>query len=125
MKLVIRTSEWVRGKRAAAACASKLYNPYIKRSCCVGLYLQALGVPKEVLAGRASAARVKVGLPNEAQWLVRQTTFSKELVNSDAADALYSANDSVAKNRKRLIRKLFAKQGVEVEFVNDEKEVRA
>jgi hypothetical protein len=109
MKLVIDRAKWLRGEKG-----------YLLRStdgkrCCVGIYLSSLGVPDDAMCdlGTAYAVHEKVDLlPAEAKWLVTDEDC--------IACRLYEENDDRAlpeSSREDSIALLFAKRGVEVEFV--------
>lgn len=110
MELVIDRRIWLRGKGFEA---SKLLRREDQKRCCVGIYLQALGVPDKDMEDRSGATSME--LPSEATWLVHRGW------KSDIAGELYEANDRKGLSleaREAKIAKLFGTQGVKVKFVN-------
>src|SRR5690348_15267405 len=81
MDLTIDRNIWLRGEEQSQ---SFLLRTLDDRQCCVGIYLEACGVPRHSLADRASAESINSQLPTEAQWLTE---------NVDDTLALYTIND--------------------------------
>lgn len=127
MKLVIDRNIWLRGEGEEA---SFLLRQDDQKMCCVGIYLEALGVDRGHLNGANAAHHPGLSemLPKEAMWLVYQDTMHRWMP-SDKACRLYAANDGeqhslndpsfdTEEERENYIRDAFATQGVEVEFIN-------
>lgn len=89
--------------------------------CCVGIYLEACGVPRAALKDHAAAHCVDVPLPDDAKWL---RDFNKPQMYNDssaAAGNLYLCNDDPVisePDREAQVAAGFAAQGVTVTFVN-------
>lgn len=133
---IIDRTNWLRGEGSKA---SRLLRPTDEKMCCVGIYLKACGVPRDQLLDTAavesrrlvsgglsldSVSDTKLAipiLPEGASWL--RDDFKHCSGPTPAASALYSMNDYQASDmperyREEGIRNLFAKQGVEVTFVD-------
>ena len=124
MKLTISRSIWLRGTED-----SYLLHPENGQRCCVGIYLEALGMPDDTLRSQASAAALTqqrevnnrtvtdlTPLPKSARWLVTQHGS-----HTEAASDLYETNDypgSDESDREAEIARLFAQQGIAVEFTD-------
>jgi hypothetical protein len=115
MKFTIDRDIWIRGVTPESAL---LHSPTGKM-CCVGIYLQACGVPRDRLKDKPTASWIDMDLlPANARWLVTGVGGDHE---TPAAAALYAVNDDFAVNelqREVEIVELFARQGIEVEFTN-------
>ena len=110
-KLAIDRKVWLRGE---GSDSSALYRSSDKKQCCVGIYLNALGVPKRVMDNIGAADCIDK-IPKSASWLLSET-----YANSAQAENLYIQNDNPnlnPKTRERLIKDTFAANGVDVEFV--------
>lgn len=115
-KLVIDRARWFRGK---GADDSRLLRSCDGRMCCLGIYLEACGVPSDALENTPypSTYRLRPFIPAEAQWLLARD--SRNPTSSDAID-LATTNDRTsikARTREERIRAMFAKHDVEVVFV--------
>lgn len=115
-ELVIDRKVWLRGENFYTSC---LFRPEDGKRCCVGIYLQSLGVDDEDIAGIESAHGVQCDLPTEAKWLV----YNSETNGAGAsrlASKLYQANDAVGTPgyaREAAIAALFKERDVKVTFV--------
>lgn len=108
MKLTIDRSIWLRGEGVDVSYLRR--SPGDGKMCCVGIYLQACGVPPAKLDGMRSAVQVRELLPDEAKWLVRGDC------NGLGVGDLYQTNDTSADEAR--IARLFAYHGgVEVKFI--------
>lgn len=122
-KLKIDRSIWLRGEGDRR---SKLLRSSDQKMCCIGIYLEACGVDREILSdiGDASSMFVKRVLPEEARWLV-STDISPSaesfyrindcILNSDYPDEY--AEISSEEDREQKIKEMFLKHDVEVEFL--------
>ena len=116
MKLIIDRRVWLRGESMSA-----LLRVSTQTRCCVGIYLSALGVPDEALAGNPTAYEVNKFIPESAEWLL-----GERCENSDDANDLYGNNDYRSLDpatREQMIAAIFARHGVEVEFQDGGDEV--
>ena len=98
---------------------TKLLNPETQKMCCVGIYLESLGVSKESLKGKTTAQKL-AELPVSAEWLVEKVTGPLGAASS-LARSLYHENDTLdlsAAEREKAIARLFAEApgGIDVEF---------
>jgi len=104
-KITIDRKIWLRGKM-----------------CCVGIYLSQCKVPKKELLDMPDAASVserEVKIPKQAEWLLDRRSYGVNdfyCDNSDAAGKLMTLNDRNPNEKK--IAAIFAKNGVEIEFIN-------
>ena len=82
--------------------------------CCLGFYLESCGVTKAGLTGRKTPAEVGAVLfPTEARWL-----YDMDNDGLTPSGELMAINDNGSEYRREdLIKKIFAENGVEVEFV--------
>lgn len=112
MKLTIDRPTWLRGE---GGDASALLREKDGKMCCLGFYALACGMEKEDIVGRGGPRSVTMTtdtpLPEQMQWLM-----CGPAEHSGDATALMVENDNHAKEER--IAELFAKHGVEVEFVN-------
>ena len=79
--------------------------------CCLGIYLRSCGVPLKALTNKRAPMNVKhiFTIPKQAQWLFNKPELTIKLMKE---------NDTIShKNKPRIIKKLFAKQNIEVEFI--------
>lgn len=137
--LVIDRKIWLRGEGDSSG---QLLRPDDGKMCCIGIYLEACGVPKELLKGQdvAHSGVVMPVLPEEAQWLVAGIHCAMAQPDAQAAyaindDALAWKDDdgdndnedreptladawTEAKYREEKLAKIFAKHDVEVVFTN-------
>jgi hypothetical protein len=114
-KLTIDRRTWLRGEGKET---SYLLRRADQKQCCVGFYLEACGVPRDILVGNEAAHSPEVGeiLPEEAKWL-----NTKYIYSTPDARCLYGANDSrdlSEEDREAIIKEIFLKHDVEVEFIN-------
>ena len=114
MDLVIDRTIWLRGEGAKA---SRLLRNDGKM-CCVGIYLEACGVPRGELLDRSTFYILpSAEKPDQASWL-DEPAFS--LAPSHATQ-LYAANDAeMCSDREQTIAAIFAKHDVTVTFVGPE-----
>lgn len=110
--LTIDRSIWLRGE---GNLRSFLLRPDDGKMCCVGIYCHAvLGIPKEKLKGVHWPHSSRNLLPPEGAWLndpERVTDVNCALAADN--DCVYIEDDE----REHRIATIFAKNGVEVEFV--------
>lgn len=92
----------------------RLLCPKSDLMCCLGIYLEKCGVPKEKLNNKRVPSQLGTALPEQAKWLIS---------DSDSVDSpqglLIDANDHIVcnKTRENIITKLFAAHGnVKVKF---------
>ena len=100
--------EWLRGEgtERSALCRSS-----DGKKCCVGIYLESLGVPIDRMLDVSNANFVAVRLPESAQWLIRGLTATP------VARTLYRTNDEKeVPDREAEIVRQFAANGVTVTF---------
>ena len=114
MKLVIDRKVWLRGEGDAV---SRLLRPEDQKMCCVGIYGKALGLPDKVLEDVTTATGWG-GTTVWPDWVLEEChTLGK---TTDIAE-VYVTNDEMDFNdreRETRLTLLFAKHGVEVEFIN-------
>lgn len=115
-ELIIDRKIWLRGDKKR----SRLLTHDGKAMCCLGIYLNSCGVSKKLLRSSFSPDHVndKLGLPNEASWLMGVSNCS------DAAYDLMLFNDSSSlfkneKEREEKIKKLFAEVNIKVKFIGN------
>ncbi len=125
MKLQIKVSEWFhRPNFQTEKPESCLYDPSNGKKCCLGFYLNACGVPLEVMKFISTPILARDIIPEQAKWLITDISSN----NSEEANRLMVANDGGIRRitNREVIRTIFADHGVEVEFddeVVDEKPV--
>ncbi len=111
----INRSIWLRGEGGSV---SSLLRSRDNKRCCIGIFMGALGVPDEKIAGFASiqASEELTLIANEScPWTTKSETIT----------SLYTTNDYddiPEKFRESKIAQLFASQGIDVTFVDNEKE---
>lgn len=120
MNLIIDRNVWLRGDPCSSALLTVIGG--CRRQCCVGIYLTALGLSDDALRYHGTATSV-VPAGTVAGWLVHTVIrgHCEGTVGSDDAYQLYSENDRVELAevvREQRIASVFAKHGVEVEFIN-------
>lgn len=110
-ELVIDRRVWFRGEGASA---SRLLRFEDGKRCCVGIYLQSLGTPDNVMCDVMTAKDLQV--PPEAEWL----HFNDKI--DHGVDMLYEINDDTDSPteacRETKIAEEFAKHDVSVKFVD-------
>jgi hypothetical protein len=107
MKLVINRKQWLRGE---GACFSRLLRGPDGKMCCVGCYAIALGAKPADIMGLDMIDELPSICPD---W--GYTRYGNNDINN-----LYANNDSVnisEERREAVIKKIFARHDVEVEFV--------
>lgn len=126
MKLVIDRQIWLRGEDSEK---SYLRRKSDGKQCCIGIYCSALGIPETQLTGNKDATRVK------NKFLIPEWLFSNKfrMFSSGDANRAYQINDAIADSdselkgddnivtseleREQRITEIFARNGIEVEFV--------
>ncbi len=91
------------------------------RKCCLGFYLEAVGV--KALVGKADPSDLS-RIPKESHWLVEKIPSGikyagRSYFNSSQCSALVEANDgyrSTPKARESEVKALFKEQGISVTF---------
>lgn len=115
MKLVIDRKRWIRGEEL-----SFLLRPTDERMCCLGFYGLACGVPKASLRVQANP-RFAAGFSEveQAGWLFKNGPLYGYSHSNDAIRLMKinDAEDIADTDRETQIAAIFAKHGVEVEFV--------
>lgn len=130
MKLRIPVSKWLHGTDDVdklfdgTRLGSMLHRSQDDKMCCIGIYLEACGVPVTSLTDVGDPADTTLTtIPEQCKWLVTKIedpegVYSSEIVNSRDAEELIGENDHQA--REQVIAAVFAKHNVEVEFIHDE-----
>lgn len=109
MQLVIDRKTWLRGESNSA-----LLRPSDQKMCCVGFYCLALGLTREQILGKPWPYKGETELPESAQWL--QAHWEN---NPDCELAQINDRSGISDaQREPKIAEIFARHGVEVEFVN-------
>lgn len=126
-KFTVVESKWLRGKRnpsgeEASSCLENLQG----EKCCMGFLAEACGVPEDVRR-RAHYFSTQVVepyddlLPAELRPRPSAWGFGKDpRSHGEIATEIYYTNDTTDftdEERKEKLKELFAKAGVEVEFV--------
>jgi hypothetical protein len=121
MKLTISRKIWLRGTGLQGN--SKLLRSKDSKMCCVGIYLEALGVPRDRLEDESSAHGLAMNdIPVEAKWLIKlDDGFVGRCTGSEEAYELYLTNDrdprEITDNeREDEVKRLFGRQGIEVTY---------
>lgn len=118
--LRIDRSIWLRGEGSED---SRLLREGDGKQCCNGILLEALGVPRELLADRTSAYSLATSRYLSIAHVVGLVYFDDAgiLHDSDWARTLYSINDNpdiCEAVRERKLTKAFKEGGVEVTFTS-------
>ena len=118
---VIDRSRWARGKRDMG----NLLLGDDGAMCCLGFYLESCGVNRSDLlrVGDPDVVASSVSLPEETRWLVREENDDGEALwfQSPECRLLIDENDErVSHLREERIAAMFAKQGIDVTFVDGE-----
>lgn len=123
MKLVIDRKFWQNGSINEGE--TLLLNSDTGRMCCLGFYGIACGISRAEIADTpspASLARRKGWTrPDEAPEAFRFLVEWSRLEDAGEADSLMRFNDAAFRNEKEReskIAEIFARNGVEVEFIN-------
>lgn len=114
--LIIPRDKWLRGE---GDVASRLLRTRDSKMCCLGLYLAACGVPLKDIENRTAPTRVVSSVDIPA-WLAWPDMHGAMKSTADA-NRLMAVNDSTLMGemkREEEIAFLFAKNGVEVRFVD-------
>jgi hypothetical protein len=130
MKLTIQRSKWYRGQDSTE---SRLLRPD-GRMCCLGFYAKALGATDDQIESLHTPAMCLSNpniLPNPftwgngGEWLLFLPPNAPKTIrnhqNSKTCSALMNLNDDREINdetREKEVKEIFAKNGVEVEFVD-------
>ena len=110
--LTIDRGIWLQGRDSKIG--SYLLRPVDEKMCCLGIYLEVLGVTRDRLWNKSFLTSVGGQIPEEASWLLDNGG------NSLAALGLADVNDNTKRSksdRERMIANRFAKHGVKVEFI--------
>jgi hypothetical protein len=116
MRFQIPREKWLRGEGSGE---SFLLRGSDEKMCCVGIYIEQLGIPREELLDKMTPCSFSCEIPKEARWLV-QPDGKGGIENTSLALDLYIINDSrdiTEEQREAKVKALFAENGVEVEFV--------
>lgn len=116
MKLVIDRSRWLRGE---GDDRSLLLRERDSKMCCLGFYSLALGFDEEDIREYASPDEVD-GEVEYPEWMYRDDGHC-DMLSRDVVD-LMVVNDAKSiwdPDRERSITSIFARNGVEVEFVGE------
>lgn len=114
MKLTIDRTKWLRGEGGEE---SFLLRGSDKKMCCLGFYGLACGISENMLLNNRNPYALKkagVEFPQHSEWLF-QNLPSGGYVSTDCG-RLMEINDSLANEWE--ISEIFARNGVEVEFIN-------
>lgn len=109
MKLIIYRDKWLRGEGTDTSC---LLRSFDQKQCCIGFLCEALGVPREELVKYLASQSLARKFPSLPNWLTN--------IGSSDLFAAYNANDDVLlsdEDRENRITKIFARHGIEVDFV--------
>jgi hypothetical protein len=120
MKLVIDRKRWMRGEGSGY-----LFDSETKKMCCLGFDLRAGGMRADAIRdyGCPSSVASKPSFPESSLWLVEQKTTDNGTYTVESRDGLQlmELNDKKElseSERESGIAAIFAKHGVEVEFIN-------
>lgn len=111
MKLTIDRFRWLRGEGAAG---SRLLRTEDGKMCCLGFHALACGATETDICDVPTPSARKNLLKEAAPWLYSITRLSfdaSELIRINDTDSLTDAQ------REGLLTEIFARNGVEVEFV--------
>ncbi len=115
-KLVIDRSIWLHGEGKGD---SYLLRRRDGKMCCLGIYLDACGVSKDLLLSLRMPSFLEV-IPLEAEWLINDEDGRAR--SSEDVFELAILNDTRAvDDRENKIAEVFKKNDVEVEFVGEVK----
>lgn len=140
-QLIIPRDRWLRGEggenSGLLVWVKKSVSAYndtkVRKQCCIGIYLTALGVPDEILNGHGSTDEVVVSqnhtdfnLPKEAEWQIEVNEAEDggdSISASHLVSAMYRVNDDVNLTdmaREEILTSMFraADPPVQVTFVN-------
>lgn len=109
MKLTIDRKIWLRGEGSEH---SILLNNADGRKCCLGIYLSSVGFSDEKIKQKRCPSDVIGSIP---EWLLDNKK------DSDLCKELICENDNEhikEDDREKLIKDLFKKAGIEVEYIN-------
>jgi hypothetical protein len=117
--LKIRRSEWLHGEGSSR---SKLYRTSDGKKCCLGIYLEACGLPLMDMANLSVPSQV-APLPVEAAWLLGDaiSQHPSATIDSNVSLNLTYANDDQRlsePSREQRITELFRNHDVEVTFID-------
>ena len=117
-KLVINRGRWYRGRGPEL---SRLLRPTDTLMCCLGIYLESCGVPEELLSGAPypTGSALRQAIPEHARWLLEPEPPDDDKMSDRTLLATTNDAEHVSdRERERIIRRTFAKHGVEVSFVD-------
>ena len=106
---IIDRKIWLRGE---GTDMSSLLRRMDDKQCCLGIYLEACGMPRDMLREISEPAYVLTTLPEETLWLMDTEKYQD--IN------LMTINDNQdlwETQRERKIAEIFAQHGITVEFV--------
>lgn len=118
-KLVIDRKVWLRGE---GSLVSELHRKSDGKMCCLGIYLESCGIPRESMTGRGGPFKMFIDShtepPEEARWLLDPHGYTGQCTSVIASE-LMTVNDERGDDalRERRVKALFAQAGVDVEFV--------
>lgn len=112
--LVIKSSEWLRGKESseAATKANSALN-FNNRFCCLGLEAVRLKVEPDNLVGCNTPSEISSLLPNGC-WMLSDSCSDSD----DAGDCINLNDDQNTTDEEKIaaLRPIFAKNGVEIDW---------
>lgn len=114
-KLVIDRTKWLRGEGSEA---SRLLRPSDGKMCCLGFYSLSCGLTDKDIQNIPAAPEI-AEIPEVMDWLIEDC--GNRIVHSDDAAELMDYNDTPPirdTDREAHITEIFAKHGIEVEFIN-------
>lgn len=129
MKLVIDRKTWLRGEDAAE---SYLLRPKDKKMCCLGFYSLACGLTPDQIEGKSAPRGISREIqPDEFAWMFKDRTYrdytrdaglAMNINDTPVGERLdYGVHAQVIESeeqREKMLTELFARNGVEVEFVD-------
>ena len=120
MKLTIDRDVWLRGE---GPDESYMHREEDGKMCCLGIYLEACGIPKEAMTQlKTPAEPLRKHNPDpgkDVSWAIMMN--NGRLTNSPITNQLMRINDSIGideANREDSVREILGERGIEVEFVN-------
>lgn len=117
MKLIIDRTKWLRGEGEGK---SFLFRPEDEKMCCLGFYGLACGLSQEELSGIKNPGAPGI-IEKFPDWLIQLKPARRWFDQvSEACGSLIIINDKEGifeKDREKQIQVIFAKNGVEVEFI--------
>ena len=124
-EFIIDRSQWLPWEAQRGGSALRLTGSYGKtadgrtRMCCLGIYLNKCGVPKDTLNGyvmpRELPLKIVAKIPS---WLSDDDDTAGDLANvNDTANFAIRKGERRIDAREKKIKALFKKQGVKVKFI--------